>query len=144
MKKKDILEIISPITIATLISMICLYILDGISMNENPPCECGEHCENNDSNYSFFLLLSFIVILIPSIYQLLIGNWILKFNSNKIILNILNSFVFAVFFVLFTIAMEFINAKRIDSDLTLVVFIVMFFFSLFIFIVKIVIEKYIK
>ena len=71
---KIILETILPITIGTLIFISYFFITDKFASNEAEL----EKCERYELSTAVYLIFEFVIILISSFYQIVIGNWILK------------------------------------------------------------------
>ena len=71
-------------------------------------------CERYDLSNTVYLIFISVTVLLSSLYQIIIGNWILKKNKNNFALNIINSLVFAIFFTAILVIMEFVNRNSIE------------------------------
>jgi len=135
---KIISETILPITIGTLIFISYFFITDKFASNEAEL----ETCERYELSTAVYLIFAFVIILISSFYQIVIGNWILKRNWNKFVLNIVNSIVFGGFFTLLFIGMEVFNEKTIEVKFSAGFFLAMLLLGLLFSMLKSVVEKY--
>ena len=135
---KTILETILPITIGTLLFISYFFVTDKFATNEAEL----ETCERYELSTSVYLIFAFVIILISSLYQIVVGNWILKRNWNKFVLNIVNSIVFSIIFVLIFIGMKFFNGKTIEVKFSAGLFLAMLLLGLLISVLKSITEKY--
>jgi hypothetical protein len=100
-----------------------------------------ETCERFDLNNTVYLIFITVIVLLLSLYQIIIGSWILKKNENSFALNMLNSVVFAAFFTAILVIMEFLNRNAIEVKFYGVVFLGMLFLALLNLALKKVCEK---
>ncbi|MGZ9675639.1 hypothetical protein [Flavobacterium sp. GNP001] len=135
---KTILETILPITVGTLLFISYFFVSDKFATNEAEL----ETCERYELSTSVYLIFAFVIILISSLYQIVVGNWILKRNWNKFVLNIVNSIVFSIIFVLIFIGMKFFNGKTIEVKFSAGLFLAMLLLGLLISVLKSITEKY--
>ena len=135
---KTILETILPITVGTLLFISYFFVTDKFATNEAEL----ETCERYELSTSVYLIFAFVIILISSLYQIVVGNWILKRNWNKFVLNIVNSIVFSIIFVLIFIGMKFFNGKTIEVKFSAGLFLAMLLLGLLISVLKSITEKY--
>lgn len=137
---KTILETILPITVGTLLFISYFFIDDKFVSNELEL----ESCERYELRTDVYLIFAFVLILISSFYQIVIGNWILKRNWNKFVLNIVNCIVFSVFFTFISIGMKIFNGKTIEVKFSTGFFLAMLLLGLLFSVLKSVAEKYSK
>jgi heme/copper-type cytochrome/quinol oxidase subunit 3 len=100
-----------------------------------------ETCERFDLSNTVYLIFITVIVLLSSLYQIIIGSWILKKNENSFALNMLNSVVFAAFFTAILVIMEFLNRNAIEVKFYGVVFLGMLFLALLNLALKKVCEK---
>ncbi len=135
---KTILETILPITIGTLLFISYFFVIDKFATNEAEL----ETCERYELSTAVYLIFTFVIILISSLYQIVVGNWILKRNWNKFVLNIVNSIVFSMIFTLIFIGMKFFNGKTIEVKFSVGLFLAMLLLGFLISVLKSITEKY--
>lgn len=87
-------------------------------------------CERFELSNTVYLIFVSVIVLLSSLYQIIIGNWILKRNQNNFALNTVNSIVFATFFTVILVIMEFVNRNAIEVKFYGEIFIVMLFLAL--------------
>lgn len=130
-------ETIIPISIGTFLFISYFFVTDKLS--SEPELEL---CERNELSSSVYLIFMFAIILISSLYQIAIGNWILKRNWVKFILYIVNSIILGALFTIIFIGMEVFNGKEIELKFCGGLFLVMFILGLLFSILKSITEKY--
>ncbi|KFF03261.1 hypothetical protein [Flavobacterium reichenbachii] len=133
---KTILEIILPITIGTIIFISYFLIIE--KLTSEPELE---PCERYELSSIVYLIFAFGIILISSLYQIIVGNWILRRNKNKFMLNIVNSIIFGAFFTVIFTGMEVFNGKAIEVEFCTGFFLVMVILGLIFSVLKSVFEK---
>jgi uncharacterized membrane protein YozB (DUF420 family) len=122
---KVLLETVLPITIGALFIVGYFFITDKVF--REPELEDCESCFPSNLDY----LKNVILIMIPSsFYQMIIGRRILKRNENSFMLNIINSFVFAIFFIVIFVLIN-LYQRKIEWDFYPVIFLSIFFLGLF-------------
>ncbi len=89
-----------------------------------------EACERFDLSITVYLIFIAAIVLLSSLYQIIIGSWILKMDENNFALNMVNSVVLASFFTAILVIMEFLNRNAIDVKFYGVVFLAMLFLAL--------------
>ncbi|MWB92908.1 hypothetical protein GON26_00875 [Flavobacterium sp. GA093] len=89
-----------------------------------------EACERFELSNTVYLIFVLVIGMLSSLYQLIIGNWILRRNKNSFTLNTVNSVVFATFFTLVLITMEFANRNEIEMKFYGQIIIAMLFLAL--------------
>lgn len=122
---KILLETILPISIGALLFISYFFITDKLSSKPEL-----EDCESYELSSAVYLIFMFAIILITSIYEIVIGNWILRKNKLNLALNIFNKIVFATFFTGILVVMQFINTKTIEIETYGPVFLVMLLLGL--------------
>ncbi len=137
---KIILETILPITIGSLLFISYFFITEKLVSNETEL----ETCERYELSTSVYLIFAFFIILISSLYQLIFGNWILRRNWNKSVLNIINSIIFSVFFTLTYFGINALNGKAIDVNFSFGFFLIMLLLGLLFSVLRYVSEKWIN
>ena len=120
-----LLENMLPNTIAAILFIGYFIVKDKLSSQAEL-----EACERIDLSNTVYLIFIFIIALFSSLYQIIIGSWILKRNENSFALNIVNSIVFATFFTAILVIMEFLNRNAIEVKFYGVVFLGMLFLAL--------------
>lgn len=134
---KTILETILPITVGALLFISYFFINDKFASNELEL----ESCERYELSTAVYLIFVFVLILISSLYQIVVGNWILKRKRNKIVLNLVNCIVFSTFLTLISIGMEIFNEKTIELKFSAGFFLAMLLLGLLFSVLKSVSEK---
>ncbi len=130
------LEIILPITIGTLIFISYFFITDKLTSGSEL-----EACERYELSSIVYLIFAFGIILISSLYQIIVGDWILKRNKNKFALNIVNSIIFAAFFTVIFIGTELFNGKTAEVEFCIAFFLIMVILGLLFSVLKSVFKK---
>jgi hypothetical protein len=133
---KFFLEIILPITIGTLIFISYFFIAE--RLQNKPELET---CERYELSSIVYLIFAFGIIFISSLYQIIVGDWILKRNKNKFALNIVNSIIFGAFFTVIFIGMELFNGKAAEVEFCIAFFLIMVILGLLFSVLKSVFEK---
>jgi len=122
---KILLEIVLPITIGVLLIIGYFFITDIFFLEPEL-----ESCENYFPSSTDYLKLILVIVIPFSLYQIIIGRWILKRNENSLMLNIVNSIVFAIFFIGIFIIINLFR-RKVEWDFYPVIFFLMFIFGLF-------------
>lgn len=135
---KTILETILPITIGTLIFISYFFTTDKFASNESEL----ETCEGFELSTFDYLIFTFVIILISSLYQIVVGNWILKRNWNKFVLNIINSIVFSLYITLIYIGISVFNGNAIELNFSAKFLLAILLLGLIFSVLKSVAEKY--
>jgi len=89
-----------------------------------------ESCERFYISNTVYLIFVSVIVLLSSLYQIIIGNWILKKNESNFVLNIVNIVTFGIFFTLVLIIVEFVNKDVIEVKFYGKIFLSMFFLAL--------------
>lgn len=89
-----------------------------------------ESCERFYISNTVYVIFIFFIMLLSSLYQIIIGNWILKRNEKSFALNIVNSLVFAIIFTVILVVTEFLNRNTIEVKFYGEVFLAMLFLAL--------------
>jgi heme/copper-type cytochrome/quinol oxidase subunit 3 len=89
-----------------------------------------ESCERFYISNTVYLIFVSVIVLLSSLYQIIIGNWILKRNESNFVLNIVNIVTFGIFFTLVLIIVEFVNKDVIEVKFYGEIFLSMFFLAL--------------
>jgi hypothetical protein len=134
---KVFLETILPITIGTILFISFFYIKEKLSFEPELAS-----CERYELSTAVYLIFGLVILLISSLYQIIIGNWILKRSSNKYVLNIFNSIILGVLFTSIHIGMVLFNRKAIEIKFCVVLFVIMFLLGLLFSVLKIATIKY--
>lgn len=135
---KTILETILPITIGTLLFISYFFVTDKFATNEAEL----ETCERYELSTAVYLIFAFVIILISSLYQIVVGNWILKRNWNKFVLNIINSIVFSLYITLIYIGINVFNGNAIELNFSAKFLLAILLLGLIFSVLKSVAEKY--
>ena len=122
---KILLQTVLPITIGSTIFILYFLISDKLSKNNEL-----ESCEIYELSNIIYLIIAFFIILASSLYQLILGNWILNRNKNKFVTHIINCIIFSGFFTLITIIFELITSKTYEVKYSIDIFLVMLFLGL--------------
>lgn len=133
---KIFLEIILPITIGTLIFISYFFITD--KLTSEPELEA---CERYELSSIVYLIFAFGIILISSLYQIILGDWILKRNKNKYVLNIINSIIYGAFFTVIFIGMGVLDGKAVEVEFYTGFFLLMVILGLLFSVLRNVFEK---
>ena len=102
---KILLETILPIALGTLF-IIGFFFKKLFSESQLKACES---CHPSNTVYLTYFLA---ITILSSLYQIIIGKRILKNNLNSLALNILNCSVFAFFFTVVSIIINFLSGNR--------------------------------
>ncbi len=123
---KVLLETVLPITIVTLFPVGYFFITDRIF----PEPELN-NCESCHTSTIVYITYTLLIVTLSSLYQLMLGNRILKKNENSFILSIGNCIVFAIFFTgILALINVFQVERKIEWDFIFAGFIVLFLFGL--------------
>ncbi|OYU96583.1 MAG: hypothetical protein CFE21_09375 [Bacteroidetes bacterium B1(2017)] len=136
---KTLSETILPISIGTALFISFFYAKDRISIDPEL-----ESCERNELSTAVYLIFGFGMVVISSLYELVIGNWIVKRNGNMYLLNLANSIVFGSVFPILFIGMEIYNRKEIDIRFYIGFYLVMVLVGLIFWVLKGIFKKYSK
>lgn len=136
---KIFLETILPITIGTLIFISYFFITE--KLISGPELEA---CERYELSSIVYLIFAFAIVLVSSLYQIIVGDYILKSKKNKFALNIVNSIIFAVFITILFIGTEVFNGKVVEVEFGVGFFLVMVLLGLLFSVLKSVFEKLLR
>jgi predicted neutral ceramidase superfamily lipid hydrolase len=124
---KILLETVLPISIGTLI--LVGYFFFSQSFPEETKIES---CERYDISISVYFTYFIVIITLTSLYQILLGNRILKRNKNSFILNTVNNIVFATFFTGVLVLINlFHTEKKIEWEFFIIIFLAIFLLGIF-------------
>ncbi|MDP3681357.1 MAG: hypothetical protein Q8R22_11055 [Flavobacterium sp.] len=103
---KNLLETVLPITIGTLILVGYFF---SQKLFPEPELKTCESCYPSNTVYLTYFLA---ITILSSLYQIIIGKWILKKNENSFALTVLNTTVFAIFFTRVFVVINLFSGKR--------------------------------
>lgn len=136
---KEILKTAIPIAIGSLLFILYFLAVDKLA------CKLElERCESYQLSASVYLIFMFVIIVISSLYQISLGNWILKRSWNKLLLNIMNSIMLGLVFTLGLLAMDVFNGKAIEVKFYTRFFLVIFILGILFSILKWFFGKYLN
>lgn len=136
---KEILKTIMPIAIGSLLFTLYFFATDMLACKPQL-----ESCETYELSSSVYLIFMLVITLISSLYQISLGNWILKRSWNKLLLNIVNSIILGLLFTLGLLAMEVFNGKAIEVKFYAGFFLIMFILGMLFSILKWFFGKYLN
>lgn len=136
---KTFLATILPITIGSVLFIAFFFLKDKFAIE--PELEA---CERNELSAVVYLLFALVIIVVSSLYQMVLGNWILKRTGNKFGLNLLNSLVFGLIFTVIFSGMEIFNGKVVDLNFGVGFFIVMVLLGLLFSVLKSFTDNYLN
>jgi hypothetical protein len=116
---KNLLETVLPITIGTLFIVGYFFITDNFFREPEL-----ENCDNCFPSNLVYMKNIIVIVMLLSLYQLTIGNSILKKHRNIFKASFLNSFVFAILITgIFVIANLFL--RKIEWDFYPIIFLIL-------------------
>ncbi len=124
---KILLETVLPITIAAALPIGYFFVSQNLF--PEPKLEACESCHISSIVYLIYL---FVIVVFCSLYQIILGKWIIKRNENSFTLNVINSMAFAIFFTGILVVINlFEKERKTEWDFFPVIFLVIFLFGLF-------------
>lgn len=124
---KILLETVLPITIGTTFLVGYFYVTNELFSEPRL-----ESCERYQILPIVYLQYIFIIVTFSSLYQISVGEWILKRNKNNFVLSILNSLTYALFFTgILAIINLFQKVKKIEWDFFIFIFLIIFLIGIF-------------
>jgi hypothetical protein len=119
-----LLENVLPNTIGAILFMGYFILKDNLSSQAEL-----ESCEISYVSNPVYLIFISVIALLSSLYQIIIGSWILKRNESSFALNMVNNVVFATLFSLIIVIMEFLNRNAIDVEFYGIIFLALLFLA---------------
>lgn len=136
---KTLTETILPIVVGSLLFLGYFFIDEKLSAQAEL-----ESCERYELSKTVYFIFFLMLVVTSGLYQLIVGNQILKRKGNKFVLNILNCIAFAAIFTGIFVAVQIIESQEVEIKFVAGFFLVMLLLGLFFFVLRQSISKVLR